>query len=260
MTNSDAALVVEQREVTRVLMLNRPKQLNAMDSGLYELLTKALIEADRDDTVRVILVHGAGPSFCAGADTKEFEQLTPDKAELVASRAALTYNLHKTIPALAKPVIAAIHGYAVGGGAGLALACDIAIAEEGAKIGYPEIKHGLVAAVVMANLTKQLGRKAAFDLVATGRLVGAQEAATLGMVTRVVPAGAAFEEALKTAAMLAERVPQALQAAKKLFHAVADVPLAEGLELGRQANEAMRAYRAEMLKGYGQATRAAKSA
>lgn len=251
-------LLVEDRGHVRVLTLNRPEQLNAMDSDLYTRLIDALQVAQADEAVRVVVIRGAGGSFCSGADTREFASLTPDQAERVEYRAGLTYGLHKTIPAMDKPVIAAVQGYAVGGGCGLALACDIAIAADSARMGYPEIKHGLVAAVVMANLTKQIGRKAGFELVSTGRLVSGVEAQALGMVTRAVPEGTEFIEAMKVADMLAERVPASLQATKRLFQAVADVPLAEGLELGRKANEAMRGYRAQALQQYASAVQASR--
>ncbi len=252
-------LLIEDKGPARVLTLNRPDQLNAMDSDLYVRLIDALLQADKDDTVLAVVLRGAGTSFCSGADTREFAGLTPDKAEQVEKRAGLTYGLHKVIPAMSKTVIAAVQGYAVGGGCGLALQCDITIAASGCKMGYAEIKHGLVAAVVMANLTKQVGRKAAYDLVSSGRLVSGTEARELGMVTRVVPDGQEFEEAMRVANDLAKRVPAALQATKRLFQAVADVPLAEGQLLGRQANEAMRGYRAEALKNYAGVVQASRS-
>jgi enoyl-CoA hydratase len=252
------SLLIETRGAVRVLTLNRPEQLNAMDSELYTRLIEALRDADADDAVLAVVLRGAGTSFCSGADTREFSKLTPDQAELVEYRAGLTYGLHKTIPEMSKTVIAAIHGYAVGGGCGLALACDITIASENTRMGYPEIKHGLVAAVVMANLTKQVGRKAGFELVASGRLVKPAEALQMGMVTRVVPEGQEFEEAMRVAEDLCKRVPASLQATKRLYQAVADVPLSQGLELGRQANEAMRAYRADAIKNYAAAVQAAK--
>lgn len=251
-------LLIEDRGAVRILTLNRPEQLNAMDSDLYTRLIDALKSAQADDIVRVVVIRGAGTSFCSGADTREFSKLTPDQAELVEYRAGLTYGLHKTIPEMDKPVIGVVHGYAVGGGCGLALACDITIAADDARMGYPEIKHGLVAAVVMANLTKQVGRKAGFELVSTGRLVSGTEAQARGMVTRAVPSGTEFAEAMKVAEDLATRVPSSLQATKRLFQAVGDVPLAEGLELGRKANEAMRAYRADALKNYASAVQASR--
>lgn len=252
------SLLIEDRGAIRVLTLNRPDQLNAMDSDLYTRLIDALKAAEADDAVRVVVLRGAGSSFCSGADTREFSQLTPDQTERVEYRAGLTYGLHKTIPEMDKPVIGVVHGYAVGGGCGLALACDITVAADNAKMGYPEIKHGLVAAVVMANLTKQIGRKAGFELVSTGRLLSGAEAQARGMVTRAVPAGTELDEAMTLAEELARRVPAALHATKRLFQTVGDVPLAQGLELGRKANEAMRAYRADALKNYASAVQVAK--
>lgn len=252
------SVLTENHGAVRRFTLNRPSLLNAMDSELYERLIECLQQADADESVRVMVIHGAGTSFCSGADTGEFASLTPDQVERVEHRAGLTYGLHKVISELSKPLIAAVHGYAVGGGCGLALACDVTIAAETARMGYPEIKHGLVAAVVMANLTKQVGRKAAFDLVSSGRLVSGAQAQALGMVTRVVPEGQELEEAMKSAHDLAKRVPAALQATKRLFQAVADVPLADGMLLGRKANEAMRTYRADALKSYAGAVQAAR--
>ena len=259
MTDQVLPLLIEDRGAVRVLTLNRPRQLNALDSDLYIRLIDALEAADSDESVLAVVIRGAGTSFCSGADTREFAGLTPDKVEAVEKRAGLTYGLHKVLPAMSKTVVAAVQGYAVGGGCGLALQCDITIAASGSKLGYAEIKQGLVAAVVMANLTKQVGRKAAYELVSSGRLVNADEALKLGMVTRVVPDGEEFEEAFRVAEELCKRVPGALQATKRLFQAVADVPLAEGMLLGRQANEAMRAYRADALQNYSSALMANKS-
>jgi enoyl-CoA hydratase len=243
-------LLVDRQESVTVLTLNRPDKLNAMDSALYERLITEIKTADEDPDVRAIIIRGNGRAFCTGADVGEFEELTPDQVERVEQRAGLTYGLHQAMSLTSTPIIGAIHGYAVGGGCGLAVACDITIASANVQMGYPEIKHGLVAAVVMANLTKQIGRKAGFDLVASGRLVGAVEAQQMGLVTRVAEEGREFDEAMRTAQDLARRPPQALQATKRLYMDVADVPLAEGLVLGRQANEKMRAYRAEALKTY----------
>jgi len=256
---AELPLLIEDRGAVRVLTLNRPRQLNALDSDLYVRLIDALLAADKDDAVLVVVIRGAGTSFCSGADTREFAGLTPDKVEQVEKRAGLTYGLHKVLPEMAKTVVCAVQGYAVGGGCGLALQCDVTIAAESCKMGYAEIKQGLVAAVVMANLTKQVGRKAAYDLVSSGRLVSGTEARALGMVTRVVPDGQEFDEAMRVANDLTQRVPAALQATKRLFQAVADVPLAQGMILGRQANEAMRAYRADALKNYASAVMANKS-
>lgn len=243
-------LLVEHLDKVTILTLNRPEKLNAMDSETYELMIAALQEASASDETEVIVVRGNGRAFCTGADVGEFEELTPDQTERVEARAGLTYNLHKTISELHKPIIAAVHGYAVGGGCGLATACDITIAGPDAKMGYPEIKHGLVAAVVMANLSKQIGRKAGLDLVLTGKLLDAAEAARIGLVTRVSEGDDPFVEALEVAQKLTQGSAKAIQATKSLYMEVADQPLAEGLLAGRRANERMRAYRSEALGSY----------
>ena len=251
--------MIEARGHVRVMTLNRPESINSIDMALYSRLIEALAEADEDDNVRAIVLTGAGRGFCSGADTREFQTLTPENEGLVAERAELTYRLHHSIPRMSKTVVAATHGYAVGGGAGLAQACDIVVAGEDTKIGYPEIRHGLVAAVVMANLVKQIGQKAAYSLVAEGRVVDAQEAYRVGMVTHVVPEGQHLEKALEIADKLATRVPSALQATKRLFKQVCDATLADGQDLGRKANEAMRAYRADAIKSYSTSVMNAKT-
>lgn len=245
-----AKLLVEQVDKVTILTLNRPEKLNAMDSETYELMIAALHEAAASEETEVIVVRGNGRAFCTGADVGEFEELTPDQTERVEARAGLTYNLHKTISELRKPIIAAVHGYAVGGGCGLATACDITIAGPDAKMGYPEIKHGLVAAVVMANLSKQIGRKAGLDLVLTGKLLDAADAARIGLVTRVSEGDDPFTEALEVAQKLTRGSAKAIQATKSLYMEVSDQPLAEGLLAGRRANERMRGYRSEALGSY----------
>jgi enoyl-CoA hydratase/carnithine racemase len=144
---------------------------------------------------------------------------------------------------MAKPVVTAVHGAALGGGAGLAIAGDLAVMADGAALGYPETRHGIVAAIVMANLVRQAGRKAAFELVALGEPVGAERALALGLVNRVVPRARLMAEALALAGRLAAIGRPAMRLTKQLFHEVADLPLAAALERGREANKKMRAFR-----------------
>jgi enoyl-CoA hydratase/carnithine racemase len=206
-------------------------------------LLDALRAADSDAAVGCVVLTGAGQGFCAGADLAEFKDLTPDKQHLVDARAELTMQLHLAIPKLAKPVVTAINGAAMGGGAGLAIAGDMAVMAEGATLGYPETKHGIVAAIVMANLVRQAGRKAAFELVALGEPVDAQQALVLGLVNRVVPKECLLDEALALAQKLAGASRPAMALTKQLFHEAADLPLAQALERGREANKRMRSFR-----------------
>ncbi len=147
---------------------------------------------------------------------------------------------------MAKPVVTAINGAAMGGGAGLAIAGDLAVMAESAKIGYPETRHGIVAAIVMANLVRQVGRKAAFELVALGEPVDAQRALMLGMVNSVVKDDELLNRAVALAEKLSDIKPEALKATKQLFHEVADLPLEEALKRGREANKRMRGFNANL--------------
>jgi enoyl-CoA hydratase/carnithine racemase len=139
-------------------------------------------------------------------------------------------------------VLTAVNGSAMGGGAGLAIAGDMAVMAQSAKLGYPETKHGIVAAIVMANLVRQIGRKAAFELVALGEPIDAARALELGMVNRVVPLAKLMDEALALAGQLAAVAGPAMAQTKRLFHEVADLPLERALERGRDANKRMRNF------------------
>ena len=227
----------------RVLTLNRPEKRNALDTALTQALLDALRAADADESVACVVLTGAGPGFCAGADLAEFKDLTPDNRHLVEARAELTMQLHLAFPKLAKPVVTAINGAAMGGGAGLAIAGDLAVMAEDATLGYPETRHGIVAAIVMANLVRQAGRKAAFELVALGEPIDAQRALALGLVNRVVPKAQLMDVALTLADKLAAVSRRAMRLTKQLFHEAADLPLAQALERGREANRRMRAFR-----------------
>jgi enoyl-CoA hydratase/carnithine racemase len=236
-------LISEDRGAVRVLTMNRPEKRNALNTALTQELLDALRAADADDSVGCVVLTGAGQGFCAGADLAEFKDLTPENRHLVEARAELTMQLHLAFAKMARPVVTAINGAAMGGGAGLAIAGDLALMAEGATLGYPEIKHGIVAAIAMANLVRQAGRKAAFELVALGEPIGAQRALALGLVNRVAAPERLLEEALAIAQKLAGASRPAMALTKQLFHEAADLPLAAALERGREANKRMRAFR-----------------
>jgi enoyl-CoA hydratase len=233
-------LLVENRDKVRILTMNRPEKRNALDTELTQELLKQLRVADAEDAVDAIILTGAGPAFCAGADLAEFKDLKdPQAAE---ARAELTMQLHLVFSKMTTPVVTAINGPAMGGGAGLALAGDLAVMVRGAKIGYPEAKHGIVAAIVMANLVRQIGPKAAFELVALGEGIDGERALALGMVNRVVPEGQLMEEALYLAGKLAALPKAAMAQTKSLFYEVLDLPLEESLKRAREVNRKMRGF------------------
>jgi enoyl-CoA hydratase/carnithine racemase len=233
-------LLSEDQGAVRILTLNRPEKRNALDTALSSALLEALRAADADDEVRCIVLTGAGPGFCAGADLSEFKGLRDPKA--AGTRAELTMQLHLAFSKMVTPVLTAVNGSAMGGGAGLAIAGDMAVMAQSAKLGYPETKHGIVAAIVMANLVRQIGRKAAFELVALGEPIDAARALELGMVNRVVPLAKLMDEALALAGQLAAVAGPAMAQTKRLFHEVADLPLERALERGRDANKRMRNF------------------
>jgi enoyl-CoA hydratase/carnithine racemase len=234
------SLLVENRGAVRLLTMNRPQKRNALNTELTRSLLEALRAADADDSVGCVVLTGAGPGFCAGADLSEFKELSdPAAAE---QRADLTMRLHLAFSLMAKPVVTAINGAAMGGGAGLAIAGDLALMAESARIGYPETRHGIVAAIAMANLVRQVGRKAAFELVGLGDPIDSARALALGMVNRVVPDAGLMDEALRLAERLASVDRPAMAATKRLFHEAADLPLPEALARGREANKRMRGF------------------
>jgi enoyl-CoA hydratase/carnithine racemase len=144
-------LLIEDRGAVRLLTLNRPEKHNALNTALTQALVDALRAAEADPAVNAVVLTGAGKSFCAGADTTEFSALTPEDPTAVTRRADLTTALHLVFSQMSKPVISAVRGNALGGGAGLAIACDMVVMSETVKFGYPELKHGIVAAVVLAS-------------------------------------------------------------------------------------------------------------
>jgi len=237
------SLRVEDRGAVRILTLDRPDKLNALDMNLTQALVDAFEAAEADASVRALLLAGEGRGFCAGADLKEFEVLTPANQAAVVARADLTTRLHGLVPSLSKPVVAAVRGVAVGGGAGLAIACDMVVAGDDLKFGYPELRHSLVPAIVMTSLERAVGRKAAFELVSNGRLIGAEEALRLGFVNRVAAADAVLEEALGIAEVWAKVKPVAMAAAKRLFYRVGDLHYDAALTAGRDVNAIMRGFR-----------------
>jgi enoyl-CoA hydratase/carnithine racemase len=232
------ALLIENRGAVRILTMNRPEKRNALNSELTQGLLDALRAADADESVGAVVLTGAGPGFCAGADLSEFKDLQAGVA--AENRAELTMQLHLSFSRIRVPVVAAINGHAMGGGAGLAIAADLAVMAEGAKIGYPETKHGIVAAIVMANLVRQVGRKAAFELVALGEPMDARRAYELGLVNRV--SKDALGDAIALAEKLAAVKPVAMKETKRLFHEVAELALAPALEKGRDTNKRMRNF------------------
>lgn len=233
----------EDRGAVRILWLDRPAKLNALDTALTQALHNALLAADGDDGVRALVLAGRGRGFCAGADLGEFKELTPENQRRVLDRADLTTRTQSLLYRIRKPIVSAVHGAAMGGGAGLAIGCDMMVAATDLKFGYPEMRHSIVPAIVMTALVKQLGRKAAFELVSLGRILGAQDVRTLGLANRVVEPSSLLDAALEIAETWAAAHPAAMAATKALFHRVIDLPTDAAMAAGRDVNALMRGFR-----------------
>lgn len=219
------------------LTLNRPDSRNALSRALITQLTEALRAADADAAVRAVVLGGAGPAFCAGLDLREVAATTPDQAEHDAS-ALLT--LFETVDNLRKPVIAAVNGPAVAGGAGLVSVCDIVVCGESGRIGYPEIKRGLVAAIVMTYLRRLVGERQAKWLLLTGETLLPAQALEFGLVNEVVPDADLPPAARRYAQLFASYPPQALTNTKVLFNQIRSLQHADAVQAARKLNASMR--------------------
>jgi methylglutaconyl-CoA hydratase len=237
---SPRPLRVELGNGVLTLTLDRADKRNALSASLIAALHSALERADLDADVRVVALRGAGKDFCAGADLDELlasADQAPADNEAAALELGAVFSRMRRLP---KPVVAVVHGRALAGGAGLVTACDLAIAGDGAQLGYPEIQRGFVPAMVMTLLRRAVGEKVALDLVLTGRLLSAREAQSVGLLTRVVPDPDLEREAGRLLAALADASSSALALTKQLFHQLDGRPFEDGVALGARVNAAAR--------------------
>lgn len=224
------------------LTLNRPEKRNALDSALIDALHAQLERADLDGAVRVVVLRGAGKDFCAGADLEELLDSALHTMEDNERSALRLGRLFIRLRELPKPVVAVVHGRALAGGAGLATGCDLVLATESAQFGYPEIQRGFVPAMVMTMLRRLVGERRAFDLVATGRLLTATEAAAAGLISRVFP-DAEFEAGVRAViAGLAGGSLSALALIKRLLYELDGQSFGDGIALGARVNALARAH------------------
>jgi enoyl-CoA hydratase len=225
-----ANILVESQPPIGIIRLNRPKVLNALNFETLRELVEALEVFDHDDRIRATILTGNDDAFSAGADIKELSEATP--VDLVKeNRFALWDRLKKT----AKPIIGAISGHTLGGGCELAMNCDIIIASETARFGQPEINIGIMpGAGGTQRLTRTIGKFRAMEMILTGQPIMAREAEKIGLVNRVVPVEAYFEEAKKIALQIAQKAPIATRLAKEAVLKAFDTPLEEGLQFERR--------------------------
>ena len=223
------------------LTLNRAEKRNALNATVMAELTQALEAAAEDEACRVVVLTGAGEAFCAGMDLGHLEALGAKTQREHRADSEQIARLLRTLYDLPKPTIAAVNGAAIAGGMGLATVCDFTLAVPEAKFGYTEVRIGFVPAIVSAFLREQIGDKRARDLLLTGRLIKAEEAHALGLVTRVVPAAELMDEVGKLAGKLVENSPEALMATKRLLSEQVRQRLDEAIALAVEANVQARA-------------------
>jgi enoyl-CoA hydratase/carnithine racemase len=242
---------VSVSESVALVELSRPEALNAIDSALATELTQVMQALARDDSVHVVVLAGAGDrAFCVGADLKERDAMSDD--DLRAQR-ELFRTTFGAVLALPQPAIAAVHGFALGGGCELALSCDIVVADETAVLGLPEVSVGLVPGGGGTQLAlRRLGAGRAADVVLTGRRIPSAEARDLGLVDRLVPAGSARAAAHELAADIAANSPVATRAAKQALRAGWGLDYAAALDVEDAAwrTAAFSADRAEGIRAF----------
>jgi len=220
--------------------LNRPDKRNAIDTAMIDALLAALERADLDAEVRVVAVRGAGRDFCAGMDLNEL-LASADHSLDQNRKAALHFaEIFVRMRRLPKPVVALVQGRALAGGCGLATACDLILAAESAQFGYPEVQRGFVPAIVMTMLRRAVSEKIAFDLATTGRVLGGNEAAAVGLVSRVYEDSDFEEQAAEVLRVLAESSASALAFTKQQFYQLDGLTFADGLRLGADVNAVSR--------------------
>jgi len=244
---------IERRGPAAWLWLNRPQLRNALNGELQDFLLEAFKELEAEKNIRVLILAGRGPAFCAGGDLSRMEQaskMSKAKSKAEAGRfASLLYRMH-TYP---KPLVACVHGSAFAGGMGLVAACDIVVAAEEAEFCLPEVRIGLVPAMISPYIVRAIGEQQARRYVLTGERLSAREAHRIGFVHECVPASELDARVEKFAAQLAQAGPQALARSKQLLAQVAQAPISPKLaaltagvladvRAGSEAREGIRSF------------------
>jgi methylglutaconyl-CoA hydratase len=223
-------VALRQEGPVAVVTLDEPERRNPLSISLVRSLTAVLQVLEQDDDVRAVVVTGAGKAFCAGADLRAMRHDSP----LEDRR---SYNeilvLNRLLWRYGKPTIAAVNGPALGAGANLVAWCDLAVADETAVLGYPEVRAGIASATVIASLLRVVGRKTMYEILLTGEPVTAAAAERLGLINRVVPHGQAVATAVALASRIAQHAPHAVQMTKEAVHVLTDMEYDRSLEHAR---------------------------
>src|ERR1700731_2311792 len=221
------------------LTLNRPEKRNAISFDLIDDLLRALEEVSKSDAI-VLILTGAGKAFCSGLDLDNLKALLGRSPEQNLQDSQTMVQLFRSLYEFPKVTIAAVNGAAIAGGTGLALLCDFTLAVPEAKFGYTEVRIGFVPAIVSTFLLRQVGEKQARDLLLTGRIIGAEEAARIGLINEIVAPENLMAKARELAALLLENSPASLHATKRLLSDHARAELDAQIEAPVRENAAIR--------------------
>lgn len=227
-------------EGVAILILNRPDKRNALAGALVEELSRLLSQVGEDPDVRVVALRGAGRDFCAGADLGEIADSQAQGPEAALADAQRLGEVFVRIRRLRQPVVAVVTGRALGGGCGLATACDLVVAHEDASFGYPEVHLGFVPALVMPFLRTKVGESTAFELMMRGRGITADESARIGLVNQVVPDGTFESTVEEYLAALAARPATAVALTKRLFYGLDGIAIEDAVARGAEVNAVAR--------------------
>ncbi len=233
-------LLTKDYGASRVITLNRPDVRNALNTELRDALYDAFVAAANDNTVRVVILTGAGKVFCAGLDLKGLKSISAKSPEENLADSEALARLFEYIYKFPKPVIAALNGHAIAGGAGLASIADIVVMSEDAKLGYTEARIGFVAALVGVFLVRQVGEKQAKELLLSARLIEAQEAKDMALVNEVVASEKVLKRSLEIAETLSQNSPNSLKLSKELLNKVQDMTVEDGLRFAIKMNAESR--------------------
>ncbi|MCZ0962014.1 enoyl-CoA hydratase [Paracoccus benzoatiresistens] len=229
-------IIVEIEDSVALIRLNRPEALNALNTALITELGQALTDADRNDKIRCVVLTGSEKAFAAGADIKEMST----KSFVDVYDEDLFGAKIDAITRIRKPIIAAVSGYALGGGCELAMICDFIIASDTAKFGQPEINLGVIAGIGgTQRLTRFVGKSKAMDMHLTGRFMDAAEAERSGLVSRIVPAAKLIPEAMAAARKIAEKSQVSVKAAKEAVNRAYESTMTEGILFERRNFQAL---------------------
>lgn len=229
-------LLYEIKNGAAIITLNRPDKRNALNDQIIADLRQAIMKADADDQIRLVVLRGAGKDFCAGADLSQIEKSAQASIIENIEGASQMADLFISMRRMKKPVIAAVHGRALAGGAGLASACDMIIATRSAKFCYTETKIGFVPAIVMSIARRNLGEKRAFEILATAKMFSAEEAAEIGFINRVFDDADFETEIEKFAAEICSLSPSALMLTKYLLYQIDSMSFEQAVRAGVDVN------------------------